>query len=51
VSPTGTYFDARIRITTVPLISNISQASAVEFAYQWELIEWMHFPDCQSSAE
>lgn len=45
-----TYFEARVRITSVPIDYNISGNQAVVYNYGWELVEWINTPTCQSDS-
>jgi hypothetical protein len=43
------YFEATIRITSVPDDMNISANQAFIRNYGFDIIEWVHLPDCQAT--
>lgn len=44
------YFEARVRVTSVPIDYNISGNQAVVYNYGWELVEWVSTPACQADS-
>ncbi len=44
--PTGTYYEAIVRITSKPVDLNASQAGATLFNYGWEVVTWVHQGAC-----
>lgn len=50
-SPTANnYFQARVRITSVPITYDIAGNQAVQYQYTWELVEWVNYPGCEASS-
>lgn len=47
----GSYFEAVVRIVSVPISYNISGNQAIVFNYGWELVEWVNYPSCQTASE
>lgn len=47
-SPTDPYYEASIRITSVPVDFNIAGNQAVIYNYSFDIIEWFHEPTCQT---
>lgn len=45
-----TYFEARVRITSVPIDYNVAGNQAVVYNYGWELVEWINQPACQADS-
>ena len=46
-SPEDPYYEANIRITSVPVDMNISGNQAIIYNYAFDIIEWLHEPACQ----
>jgi len=44
--PTGTYYEAIVRITSKPVDLNASQAGATLFNYSWEVVTWINQGIC-----
>ena len=44
----GEYYEANVRIVTVPNDYNISGGGAVITSYGWEIIDWIYQPDPQA---
>ena len=43
----GTYWEADIKITGLPVNLNVSQGGAIIYVYTWRLVRWVHTPACQ----
>ena len=47
-SPTDPYYEAIVKITSVPVSMNIKGNQPQEVAYGFEVVEWLHEPTCQT---
>lgn len=50
-SPLDPYYEAIIKITSVPVSMNIAGNQAQVVAYGFEVVEWVHEPTCQTEEE
>jgi hypothetical protein len=48
-TPVDPYYRALIKITSVPVDFNISNSAAVIYAYNFDVVEWYHQPQCQTA--
>ena len=47
VPDVSAYFDATIRITTVPIVMNISGNVAQIYTYTFDIVQWHTYPTCE----
>lgn len=50
-SPADPYYEAIIKITSVPVSMNIKGNQPQEVPYAFEVVEWIHEPTCQTQEE
>lgn len=49
VPTAGTYYQALVKITSLPLNLNFSNNAVPTIVYQWKLVAWRETPDCQTA--